>query len=905
MLSFYMLMMPNDSTDERDTSQENKAKTSRYTSRRNVIKTAVTGASVPLLSSMGENGSVKADTDLNKEDDAFGTIVQSSTGVIPSNIVGAEDRAFYTAGNSVAAVDDQGEEIWQTSSQLDVDDTRSLRVTLAGSSVLVYNDTSGISENIEAYNVDTGDSIWQESFTNRIASIVTTDTEVYVVEGANINAIDAQNADLLWRQSPGEFDAFVTSTVIAEQTGTIAATLGNNDIVAYDVETGDSKWEVESTSSIAVRTDGSDIFIATDDSDASDVVVTRIAGETGETVWERRFEDTSFGSTGYGHFRVESGSVVVYTAVDENSGTLRTLEKSSGNTRWNSEFSADFPDVSRNRVSVANNLVIVGKYGREEIEVYNIENGEINWFAAVPEISGNSDRNPLVVQNGIIYHRNQASPGLRIWAVSIESEELLFEYEVLGLLTTGMLNQSDNSSASKDFLDDNLLVPSKEGSITAVDSSSGDEVWKVETGSRIYSADRNISTEVTVGLTRGGSVIAFDEASGESLWTANPAGVGDEGRFRSSVQNPVVVEDNTVAVRTVVPRAEQEEQLTVYELTTGEQQWTTAKSEDILEIGITNNHLVSAGQTFERTVEAYNLASGEISWSRNLEADFNASELLELSVGNTQIEILFEDTDEQLQVVSLEESTGETIWSESIEWDNFDISGVARGPDQIVYTDSASNRIIGISTEGTILWEKTGSFRTGGIIGEQYGYIDTPSNEMILVDATDGSELVRIAPSAEEPSIYSDNGNFYLASVEFGGELLADTIEIVSPSEQQVTESVSVASIDRITSVVDDRLYGTNIAGGFIIYQDPSAEIAEPDPRPDVTGNGNPATDTTGNSLLNDINGDGEFDIFDVQVLFNNLDSETVQANSEQFNFSGQNPDEVSIFDVQALFNSL
>jgi hypothetical protein len=38
-----------------------------------------------------------------------------------------------------------------------------------------------------------------------------------------------------------------------------------------------------------------------------------------------------------------------------------------------------------------------------------------------------------------------------------------------------------------------------------------------------------------------------------------------------------------------------------------------------------------------------------------------------------------------------------------------------------------------------------------------------------------------------------------------------------------------------------------------------------------VNGNGKPATDTNENGLLNDVDGDGQFDIFDVQALFEGL----------------------------------
>lgn len=67
----------------------------------------------------------------------------------------------------------------------------------------------------------------------------------------------------------------------------------------------------------------------------------------------------------------------------------------------------------------------------------------------------------------------------------------------------------------------------------------------------------------------------------------------------------------------------------------------------------------------------------------------------------------------------------------------------------------------------------------------------------------------------------------------------------------------------------------------------------------------NPPTDLGQDGLYEDINGDGQRDVFDVQALFNNLDSDIVQNNSEEFNFSGGDSEEITIFDVQALFRSL
>jgi hypothetical protein len=75
-------------------------------------------------------------------------------------------------------------------------------------------------------------------------------------------------------------------------------------------------------------------------------------------------------------------------------------------------------------------------------------------------------------------------------------------------------------------------------------------------------------------------------------------------------------------------------------------------------------------------------------------------------------------------------------------------------------------------------------------------------------------------------------------------------------------------------------------------------------PVPPIVGN-KPPTDTTGDGLLNDIDGDGVFLYPDVVTFFNLYDTRPVQDNSEKFNFGGENPDRASIVDVVALFRML
>lgn len=93
---------------------------------------------------------------------------------------------------------------------------------------------------------------------------------------------------------------------------------------------------------------------------------------------------------------------------------------------------------------------------------------------------------------------------------------------------------------------------------------------------------------------------------------------------------------------------------------------------------------------------------------------------------------------------------------------------------------------------------------------------------------------------------------------------------------------------------------GDELASG--VETDATAEVTATLGVEAITGQ-TVATDTTGDGLMNDIDGDGRFDIFDVQAFYTNLHDTVVQANPDLFGFEGDT--DVTIFDVQALFSQL
>lgn len=169
--------------------------------------------------------------------------------------------------------------------------------------------------------------------------------------------------------------------------------------------------------------------------------------------------------------------------------------------------------------------------------------------------------------------------------------------------------------------------------------------------------------------------------------------------------------------------------------------------------------------------------------------------------------------------------------------------------------------------------------------------------EIESVDDRELSVQELAAVSFDVPVTNVGNGNdTQPVTLQIDGETVATTNASIGAGET-TNVTFDEISIDRdpgeytytVVTEGDEQSGTLTIVGG-------------PDP---IVGDA-PPQDLTGDGLYEDIDGDGEFTIFDVQMLFNNLDTDSVQEYPEAFNFAGDDdPDEVTIFDVQALFGQL
>jgi len=135
------------------------------------------------------------------------------------------------------------------------------------------------------------------------------------------------------------------------------------------------------------------------------------------------------------------------------------------------------------------------------------------------------------------------------------------------------------------------------------------------------------------------------------------------------------------------------------------------------------------------------------------------------------------------------------------------------------------------------------------------------------------------------------------AAVQDDGGALALTVPAAGSLSYEVT-----LPPDGQAHAVDGTL---DVAGGPETTVGGDGSI-EPDGLAPVVGD-TPPTNVIedGAGLYEDIDGDGEFTIFDVQALFRNLDSPAVQNFPAAFNFAGDDSESVGIADVQGLFERL
>ncbi len=259
----------------------------------------------------------------------------------------------------------------------------------------------------------------------------------------------------------------------------------------------------------------------------------------------------------------------------------------------------------------------------------------------------------------------------------------------------------------------------------------------------------------------------------------------------------------------------------------------------------------------------------------------------------------------------------------------------------------------------TVTYEVTVPFDVAG--GDQFditgtvdlaGQVEPLPDETLTVGMPEETGVALVAPDSPVPGndtvsvdlvVTGADAGIGSYSVDLATDNTAaaafDSIQLTNPAEtdnSQVTDGGASALVDAELSAdhtaepavtIAELTLATGTEGGATLSVD-SASVADPGDTsyqvasltgesltletgpPPLPGADSPPRDLgfTPPGTYEDVDGNGEFDIFDVQEFFISFQSPTVQNNPAAFKFSdpgAENPEEVTIFDVQALFLAL
>ena len=171
----------------------------------------------------------------------------------------------------------------------------------------------------------------------------------------------------------------------------------------------------------------------------------------------------------------------------------------------------------------------------------------------------------------------------------------------------------------------------------------------------------------------------------------------------------------------------------------------------------------------------------------------------------------------------------------------------------------------------------------------------------ITIEDTDVAEIVDARAFQKSAGLFEIEIAEDGSSVSLSGLVQFDAASEITLAEIAVesADTEGETSLDLAVTEINDGDGNPYTVGGATGATLTVSEEAGP---PALPGQDDPPQDIDGDSLYEDIDGNDEFTIGDVQIFFQNRDSDVVQNNPEAFNFDERKPPGISVGDVQALF---
>jgi len=219
----------------------------------------------------------------------------------------------------------------------------------------------------------------------------------------------------------------------------------------------------------------------------------------------------------------------------------------------------------------------------------------------------------------------------------------------------------------------------------------------------------------------------------------------------------------------------------------------------------------------------------------------------------------------------------------------------------VTESGSSSNTTDLRISPGELTVQGTGQERTVSVVLTNVtGGIGTFDNITLTVSETGVAEVTAITTdtfSNANTGVYG-NGTAAYASLPFGRDTM-DTGNVTMATATLTTTGTGATAIALSHGDIADE-----IGSLYQIHSsvDAAITVREATGPPAVVGR-DPPTDVDDDGQFEDLNGNGELDIGDVQALFANRQGDAIQNNVDAFDFNDN--DGIDIGDIQALFSEL
>ncbi len=694
------------------------------------------------------------------------------------------------------------------------------------------------------------------------------DGVVYVADGefgeagqvsGTTYAVDVETEEVIWSETVPEQIRYAPHVVFGEVY--VGGTEGG--VYAYDAEDGDELWDVQTGEPVSSSpTRFEDLVYVPSDAG----VLVAFDAETGEDEWIYSLAENITPSPTAP--TVVDGTVYVADNPGQQNveGWVHAIDAETGEEEW-TFTGADL--WFNSSPTVVDGVVYVG-CDDSTLYALDADDGSVEWQFSDPEEQIISS---TTYHDGVVYvgTDQETPPGATVpaalYAVDADTGNKIWDFTVDPPEDGG----DWRFHSSPTVAGETVFIGSHNGTVYGVDVDSGNEVWSYETDLSVWSSPTVVDGTLYVGSDDGHLYALSVPEDGSSACSRVNLGTLGHHHVWTGTDD---TEPGTVFGTVTDQGDDPVSGATVSLLDNGTELASTETDGD-------GEYSISEMPgTYELAVEA----SGFEGFSDDVTLVDGA------------------DTERNIQLTPLEGTVFGTVTDEE--------------------DDPVSGATVSLVDDGTEL-ESTETDDGG-----EYSLSELPGTYELVVEATGFEEFsdevtieseedternIQLTPldPGQVSGTVTDPAETARAGVDVQFFLDGDEVDSVSTDgDGEYTSGELTPATYRVVVVIEEGDGYLTFNEGVTVEEDEqkTKNITVTEGPPPLPEREKPPTQASGldeDGLYEDVTGDGEFDIADVQAFFTHLDSDEVQQHAEFYDFALLDDSEVTIFDVQGLYNRL